>query len=222
MQVSLSPELAGKLLAAWNLVHELSHEEHPGFRAELERVQALMLERWAGREPAQIPVLAAGRRLYNAFGMEPTRYRPSSEALLRRVLQGKGLYRLDPVVDTGNLFSLAASLPLGLYDLDRIAGDVMLRLGREGEAFAGIRKGPINVAGRLCLADDIGPFGSPTSDSERCSIRKDTSSALFLIYAPADFEGDLLAVAAGLSADFERWNHGRAETPRLAAAATER
>lgn len=215
MRVRLSKELAGKLSAAWSVVTALQHREHAEFRSELEAVQERMQALWSGRSPAEIPVLQPARQLYRAAGMDPTRMRPSSEALLRRVLQGKGLYRLDPIVDTGNLFSLAESLPLGLYDLDHIEGDVSVRLGREGESFAGIRKGPINVGGRLCLADDLGPFGSPSSDSDRCRIRDETARVLFLIYAPADYEGDLLAKATALTDNFERFNGGRAEAARL-------
>ena len=129
---------------------------------------------------------------------------------MRRVLQGKGLYRLDPVVDTGNLFSLTRSLPLGLYDRDRIVGDVALRLGVEGESFEGIRKGPVNVGGRLCLADDEGAFGSPTSDSHRCMIREETGRVLTLLYAPIDYDDDRLRTEAGeLAASFVRWNGAR-------------
>jgi len=211
MIVRLDPGLADRVRAAWGIVDGVTHEESPGFRDELARVEESMRERWAGRAPSEIPVLAPARALYRRTGMDPTRTRPSSEALLRRILQGKGLYRLDPVVDTGNLFSLAESLPLGLYDRDAVAGgEVVLRLGAEGEAFDGIRKGPVHVAGRLCLADAEGPFGSPTSDSFRCRVRETTARLLWLLYAPADYDpARLAAQGEALAAAFARWNAGR-------------
>ncbi|MCP4549062.1 MAG: hypothetical protein GY835_21610 [bacterium] len=207
MKVNLAEELHDRVLAVYAVLTGVTHEEHPDFRSEIDTVQARMISNWQGRKPSSIPLLAPARRLYHAVGMEPTRHRPSSEALLRRVLQGKGLYRLDPLVDTGNLFSLSAGLPLGLYDADRIVGDVTMKLGAEGDSFEGIRKGEINVAGRLCLADASGPFGSPTSDSRRCRIRPETERILFVIYAPSDYAPERLRVQGGdLIAQFKRWN----------------
>jgi DNA/RNA-binding domain of Phe-tRNA-synthetase-like protein len=135
------------------------------------------------RKPAQIAGLQEARALYNAFGMEPTRHRPSSEALLRRVLQGKDLYHINNVVDCGNLASLSFLLPIGLYDFDRIAGDVELRIGADGAQYPGIRKAPVHVGGRLTLVDDRGPFGSPTSDSARTAVDEATRRLLAVVMA---------------------------------------
>ena len=92
---------------------------------------------------------AAVRAMYRRTGLDPTKRRPSSEALLRRVRKGEGLPRINSLVDVCNWCSLEFQLPYGLYDLDRIEGDVMLRLGEEGEAYAGIRKDEVHVAGRI-------------------------------------------------------------------------
>lgn len=210
MRLTLDPTLEEHVLAAWLTMDGLSHDEQPEFRNSIDSECSRMVDLYAGSKPSEIPALAAARRLYKSVGMEPTRHRPSSEALLRRVLQGKGLYRLDPIVDTGNLFSLKHSLPLGLYDRARIHGDVNLRLGAEGESFEGIRKGPVNVAARLCLADEEGAFGSPSSDSDRCRIRPETESILALLYAPADYDPrELREKAQLLSEEFSRWNGAR-------------
>lgn len=209
MRIELDPVLRDAVCAAWFAIDGVSHAEPPGFRTEVDAVCAELAERWAGRQPAQIPQLAAARRLYRATGLDPTRHRPSSEALLRRVLQGKGLYALDPVVDTGNLFSLRSGYPLGLYDRDRLQGPVALRLGGVGESYAGIRKGPVNVSGRLCLADAAGAFGSPSSDSARCRVRPETTALLGLLYAPADCDQAALGSAGEeLARSFLRWNGG--------------
>ncbi len=210
MHLKLDSVLADRVLAAWLTMDGLGHEEHPDFRDEIDRACARMAELHAGSKPSEIPALAAARELYRAVGMDPTRHRPSSEALLRRVLQGKGLYRLDPIVDAGNLFSLLHSLPLGLYDRTRLRGDVTLRLGQVGECYEGIRKGMVNVEGRLCLADDEGAFGSPSSDSDRCRIRPETERILALLYAPAGYAATRLHdQAMALAESFTKWNTGR-------------
>ena len=135
-----------------------------------------------GRQSADIT--AAVRTMYKRVGIDPTKTRPSSEALLRRVRKGDDLPRINSLVDVINWTSLESQLPFGLYDLDQIQGDVMLRLGREGESYPGIRKDAVHVAGRLTLVDAAGPFGNPTSDSARTMVTTQTSRALVVIFVP--------------------------------------
>src|SRR5439155_20803927 len=106
-----------------------------------------------------IPGVSETRALFHALDIDPTKSRPSSEALLRRVLQGKSLPKVNPAVDLCNLCSLEHQLPLGLYDRELVKGTLQVRVGREGEGYAGIRKQRVNLRGRLLLADDAGPFG---------------------------------------------------------------
>jgi DNA/RNA-binding domain of Phe-tRNA-synthetase-like protein len=160
-----------------------------------------------------IPGIHLARDLYKAIGIDPTRWRPASEALLRRVIKGKPLYRINSLVDTVNFCSLRCLLPFGLFDLDRIEGArVTLRRGGAGESFAGIRKDEVNVAGRYTMVDSRGPFGSPTADSERTSIRPDTVNALALIYAPASLESGVLGKEADFAATMiKRYGGGSPE-----------
>jgi DNA/RNA-binding domain of Phe-tRNA-synthetase-like protein len=130
-------------------------------------------------------VTAAVRAMYRRVGIDPTKTRPSSEALLRRVRKGDALPRINSLVDIVNWCSLESQLPFGLYDRAHIRGDVTLRLGCDGEEYAGIRKDVVHVAGRLTLADDEGPFGNPTSDSARTMVTSATTRALVVIFAPA-------------------------------------
>ncbi len=153
--------------------------------------------RYAGRLPSEIDGLHEARTLYNDFGMEPTRYRPSSEALLRRVLQDRDLYRISNVVDCCNLASLSFLLPIGLYDLDRVDGDVTLRAGHAGEGYPGIRKGTISLEGRLGLFDAQGGFGSPTSDSARTSVSESTRRLLGVVMATGSYDGEATLRHAG-------------------------
>jgi len=126
----------------------------------------------------------AVRSMYKRVGLDPTRTRPSSEALLRRVRRGDTLPRINSLVDVCNWCSLEFQLPYGLYDADRIDGDVELRLGHAGESYAGIRKDEVHVGGRITLADRRGAFGNPTSDSARTMVTTGTTRALVVIFAP--------------------------------------
>jgi DNA/RNA-binding domain of Phe-tRNA-synthetase-like protein len=126
----------------------------------------------------------AVRSMYKRVGLDPTRTRPSSEALLRRVRRGDTLPRINSLVDVCNWCSLEFQLPYGLYDADRIEGDVELRLGHAGECYAGIRKDEVHVGGRITLADSRGAFGNPTSDSARTMVTTGTTRVLVVIFAP--------------------------------------
>ncbi|MGE0446328.1 MAG: B3/4 domain-containing protein [Vicinamibacterales bacterium] len=124
------------------------------------------------------------RTMYKRVGIDPTKRRPSSEALLRRVLKGDPLPRINSVVDVCNWCSVEFQLPYGLYDADRIEGDVTLRIGRDGESYPGIRKDDVHVGGRITLADATGAFGNPTSDSARTMVTTATSRVLLVVFAP--------------------------------------
>ncbi len=135
---------------------------------------------------------AAVRAMYWRVGIDPTKRRPSSEALLRRVLRGDALPRVNTLVDICNWCSLEFQLPYGLYDRDRIEGPIELRLGRPGEQYAGIRKDAVHVGERLTLSDARGAFGNPTSDSARTLITTATRAALAVIFAPRELPGAAL------------------------------
>ncbi len=134
------------------------------------------------------------RKLYRSIKLDPTKNRPSSEALLRQAKKGTEIYQVNTLVNVCNLCSLHFSLSIGLYDVDKIVGTVIeVRLGQAGEMFAGIGKPPINAAGKLILADKTGPFGNPSSDSNRTKITLDTKRAMFVLFAPFYYDSTLLA-----------------------------
>ena len=143
---------------------------------------------------------AAVRTMYKRVGIDPTKRRPSSEALLRRVRKGDSLPRINSMVDICNWCSLEFQLPYGLYDAAHIEGDVVLRIGAEGESYPGIRKDEVHVAGRITLADSRGPFGNPTSDSARTMVTTATRRALVVVFAPREIDArrlnDVLDVTA--------------------------
>jgi DNA/RNA-binding domain of Phe-tRNA-synthetase-like protein len=132
--------------------------------------------------------IAAVRTMYKRVGLDPTKTRPSSEALLRRVRRGDQLPRINSMVDVCNWCSLEFQLPYGVYDASHIEGDVELRIGHEGESYPGIRKDDVNVGGRITLVDTRGPFGNPTSDSARTMVTASTTRALLVVFAPRELD----------------------------------
>jgi DNA/RNA-binding domain of Phe-tRNA-synthetase-like protein len=125
------------------------------------------------------------RAMFREWGMDPSKYRPSSEALLRRVVQGKGLYRVSNVVDIGNLGSIETGWPFGCYDRSRIQQPIEFRHGVADESYEGIGKQTWHLQGRPLLADSQGPFGSPISDSTRSMITESAKDILIVLYVPA-------------------------------------
>ena len=124
----------------------------------------------------------SSKKAYKSLGKDPNRYRVSSEALYRRVKQGKGLYQINTVVDTNNLISLETGFSVGSYDLKNVKGDIVLRKGADGETYKGIGKDDINIENLPVLADSEGAFGSPTSDSTKAMVTLDSEKILTLIY----------------------------------------
>ena len=132
--------------------------------------------------------IAATRAVYKKCGKDPSRYRPASEQLIRRMLQGKELYQIDTLVDLVNLASIAFGYSIGGFDADKIVGDTLnLGVGREGEPYEGIGRGMLNIAGLPVYRDAQGGVGTPTSDNERTKMMLDTTHLLVLING---YDGD--------------------------------
>ena len=155
------------------------------------------------------------RTMYKRLGIDPTKTRPSNEALLRRVRKGQPLPRVNSLVDIINWCSVEFQLPYGLYDREHIRGAITLRLGRDGEEYAGIRKDTVHVAGRMTLIDDDGPFGNPTSDSARTMVTPRTRDALVVVYAPVAIEPATLTRVLDTTASRIRSIAGGHESHRL-------
>jgi DNA/RNA-binding domain of Phe-tRNA-synthetase-like protein len=163
---------------------------------EMEQLALRLRERYGDRPPSEIEELQAARELYRRTGEDPTKTRPSSEALLRRALRGQPLPRVNSLVDLCNLCSLEFFLPIGLYDLDQVRGEVVVRLGRPGEAYESLGKGLLRAEGRLVVCDADGPIGSPTNDSLRTAITLQTRRALAVIFGPGSYPAARMAAHA--------------------------
>lgn len=131
----------------------------------------------------EIAQIKSTREVYKKIGNDPNRYRVSSEALLRRILQGKKLYQVNNIVDINNFVSLKYFYSVGSYDLDKLSLPITFRIGQKGESYKGIGKEEVNIENVPVLVDTIGTFGSPTSDSSRAMITLETTNILMIIYS---------------------------------------
>ncbi len=191
--LSLEANVFTETSAIWE---DFESSQGPALRREL-----------AEKALTDMPGITDARKAFKAFGADPGRWRVSSEALYRRLRQGKDIYRINSLVDMNNVLSLRTGLSCGIYDAAHIEGDIVLRRGEPGETYAGLGKGSIPLENIPLLADTSGPFGSPVSDSTRTRVGPDCTCALLVIYC---FSGSsVLASACALAREL---------APRLAAA----
>jgi DNA/RNA-binding domain of Phe-tRNA-synthetase-like protein len=191
------PEIAPEIRSSvrLGLIHACPVSIGPtqeALQKEIDDLCSSLAAEHAGKPPSEIPGLNHARDLYRTFGIDPTKNRPSSESLLRRVIKKKPFPKIFNAVDLCNYFALRFLLSLGLYDADKIKGEVVFRPGKQGESFAGIRKDQVHVGGRPVLVDQEGPFGNPTSDSLRTSVTDSTRSLWMVIFAPQSFPKEKL------------------------------
>jgi DNA/RNA-binding domain of Phe-tRNA-synthetase-like protein len=152
-----------------------------GLEQELRACEEKILKLTEPKAVLESAAIMATRAAYKALGKDPARYRGSAEALLRRVIAGKGLPRVNNVVDVINLVSMESRLPVGLYDSANVEGEIVFRAGRAGETYKGIGKYDLNLEGLPVFCDAVGPHGSPTSDSERTMVTEATKKVIAII-----------------------------------------
>jgi len=148
---------------------------------ELDKAAAERLASLSGGTVGDVEQISAARKAYKMLGKDPSRYRPSAESLMRRLTQGKGIYRINNVVDTNNLISLKTGFSIGSYDVKSLEPPVVFRRGETDEGYKAIGRGRLNLENLPIFVDGAGPFGSPTSDSERSLISMDTDDMLMVI-----------------------------------------
>ncbi|HSF43987.1 MAG TPA: phenylalanine--tRNA ligase beta subunit-related protein [Thermoanaerobaculia bacterium] len=174
-------------LPGWNLFWvrlETVPEPEKPLAALREAVAERARSAWTLEDLPDRPAVAAMRKLFRAAGCDPTRYRPSSEALLRRILKGESLPAIHPLVDLNNCLSVALALPCCIVAEGSFAPPVTLRAGLPGESYESLR-GPFNLEGKPLLADSQGPFGTPITDSQRVKVTDGTRRAWLVAYLPA-------------------------------------
>lgn len=190
-EVSIDPALKAKCprialgcLSAFVEARDASSE----LESELSACEQKILRLPDSRSVLESPAILATRTGYKALGKDPARYRGSAEALIRRIIAGKGLPRIHAVVDIINIASVESRLPIGLYDLAQVQGNITFRAGRAGETYKGIGKYDLNLEDLPLFADELGPHGSATSDSERTMVTPATRNvlAIFVSFGGAE------------------------------------
>ncbi|WP_261130262.1 B3/4 domain-containing protein [Bacillus sp. Marseille-Q3570] len=186
MKISISDKLK-KLVPDFKVgiiqYYDITVDESPKMLAgRLQLFQeSLMLE--AETKPiSKIEPIQEWRSLFKKVGTDPSRYRPSSEALLRRVYKGSQLGSIHSAVDTNNFFSLQYQIPLGVYDQSHVVGDVKIDIGSDDDVYEGINGRDVNMGGKILTRDDKGAFGSPIVDSKRTMVTEKTKQALHIVY----------------------------------------
>ena len=183
--ITIHPDLAGAVKLGILQAEDVQVGETPEhLRQLLIDLAADCRKKYEGVGPAKVKAIRAVRRLFHHTGLDPTRYRPSSEALFRRAVRGKDLFFINTAVDLINYYSLKLMMPMGLFDAECVSAPVEFRIGREGETYEGIGRGDLNLYHFPLLSDREGPFGSPISDSVRTRVHEDTRKLLWLVIAP--------------------------------------
>lgn len=156
-------------------------EECPDLWNNINETTKMLQEELAVGAIKDLPAIDSSKKGYRAIGKDPSRYRLSAESLLRRIVNGKGLYKINNVVDLLNLVSIKSGFSIGGYNADKIQGPVRFGIGHAEEPYQGIGRGTLNIEKLPVFRDDIGSFGSPTSDSLRTQIDETCNSFLMII-----------------------------------------
>jgi DNA/RNA-binding domain of Phe-tRNA-synthetase-like protein len=171
--------VSDRLSVGINIFIDISVKDRAGLSAYIQKETTAILASHGKQLP---PGFSFSRKLYQAFSVDPTKNRPSSEALWRRIKKGLEFPLVNPFVDLTNFLSLKYQGSYGLYDLDKLEGDIEVAQGGEGDSYQGIRKDIINLEGKIILRDGRGPFGNPSSDSLRASTSDETVNLLQVIF----------------------------------------
>lgn len=171
--------VADRLSVGINLFFEISVKARDELYAFIQKKIPGILDGHSVQLP---PGFSFSRKLYQAFSIDPTKYRPSSEALWRRIKKGFDFPFVNPFVDLTNYLSLKYQVPYGLYDLDKIEGDIEITQGTEADSYQGIRKDIVSLDSKILLRDTRGPFGNPSSDSLRTSTSDETDNLMQVIF----------------------------------------
>lgn len=162
---------------------DVTYDESNNLDSLIETTEKNVFNKYTLNDVLKIPLIKEARDSYKKIGKDPSRYRLSCESLLRRIVKGNQLYRINNLVDLGNVLSIEVNRSVAVLDYEKIVGDIIIRMGTDEDEYYGIGRGLINVSNIPVYEDSISPFGSTTSDTERTMITKNTKTILlFIIY----------------------------------------
>ena len=159
---------------------------------KLQELEKEINEKYILEQVLQIPSIKNARDAYKKLGKDPSRYRLACESLFRRLVKGNGLYRVNNVVDAGNVLSIELAKSTAVLDYNKLQGDIHIRIGTNDDIYYGIGRGLINVSNIPLYVDEVSPFGSPTSDTERTSIDYNTTKILLMVICFDDLDKDII------------------------------
>lgn len=184
MNITIKKEILDKLPDFDILAYTMDvvyEETHSPLLDLIKQYELKIKEEYSLEDVLNIPLIKEGRDGYKRLGKDPSRYRLACESLLRRLVKGNNLYIINNLVDVGNILSIDTKRSTAVLDLDKIDGDITIRLGKASDYYEGIGRGVINIENIPCYVDNISPFGSTTSDTLRTSVTKDTKRILLFI-----------------------------------------
>ena len=203
---SVCPQFAGAAVEA----RVVNTPRSEGLWAEIDALCENYKQQFDTTSIKQLPGVEATRRVYRACGKDPSRYRPSSEALIRRVVQGKNLYQIDTLVDLINLASMKFGYSIGGFDADKFEGDTLtLGVGKKDEPYEGIGRGILNIEGMPVYRDSKGGVGTPTSDNERTKIELSTTHLFVIVNGYDGNRETVIANARYIKDLLERFAEGK-------------
>lgn len=186
------PNLKLGLISAEVIYEKLNTDLWEVIDKEIERIKTIPIEMIK-----EIHQIHSSRDAYKSLGKEPARYRLSAEALHRRIINGKGIYQINNIVDVINLASVKTGYSIGGYDSNKIKGNVLFDIGKANEEYEAIGRGKLNIDSLPVFRDETGAFGSPTSDSLRTMISEKTKNILLIVVnfgGHENFHKDLLLI----------------------------
>lgn len=176
---SISDKLPNFNIIAYTM--DVVYEGSDKIESLISKYEDKIMEEYSIEDVLDIPLIKEARDSYKKLGKDPSRYRLACESLLRRLVKGNKLYRINNLVDAGNILSIAARRSVAVLDYDKIVGDVLIRVGRASDEYEGIGRGKINIENIPLYEDEIGPFGSTTSDTTRTMVTENTKKILLFI-----------------------------------------
>ena len=193
MKVTISQEILNKLPSFNIIAYKMDIDllDSSVIEEEIKKYESMIKEEYSLEEVLNIPLIKEARDSYKKLGKDPSRYRLAVESLYRRLVKGYGLYRINNLVDAGNILSLKLARSTAILDADKIIGDVTIRLGRDDDIYYGIGRGLINVSNIPVYVDDVSPFGSTTSDTERTMITDYTKSIVVFVICFSEKEMEI-------------------------------
>lgn len=194
MKITIKKEVSN-ILPLFNIhafTMDVKVEDSTIIDEKIKELEKSINEKYSLEQVLQIPSIKNARDSYKKLGKDPSRYRLACESLFRRLVKGNGLYRVSNVVDAGNVLSIELAKSTAVLDYDKLQGDIHIRIGTNDDIYYGIGRGLINVSNIPLYVDEVSPFGSPTSDTERTSITDSTTKILLMVICFDELDKDII------------------------------